>query len=188
MFDKRVTFNVSAFRMFQDDYQYQRQDPPFNDFVNLGEARTDGVEVELALRLTDWLTLPFTYGYLDARLTKLTNPRAGTVQGQPLFGIPKNTATAGIDIDLPIPSWGTDTSFFLRGDYLMTRNRYLTGAVPLDDYEVIDFKTGMRFAKRYEIYAFGENVTDEVHVITPAAGGRIFSPPGLFGAGFTAKF
>jgi iron complex outermembrane receptor protein len=183
--DQRLMLNLGVFRMVQEDYQYQVNNPPFNEFQNIGEARTDGVEVELTAQLTDWLSVPLTFGYLDARLTKLISPRAGTVQGQPLFGIPKRTGTAGVQVELPLPAVGPEARFYLRADYFFAEERYL-GASPvqLDDYRTLDFKAGVRFSKRYEIYAYGQNVFDDVHIITPALGqSAILSPPGRFGIG-----
>lgn len=185
-FDERLTANFTVFRMDQDDYQFQTGSVPFREFINAGEAETDGVEIEIVARPFEWLTIPVTYGYLDARITDAPNARAN-IEGLPLVGIPKNTGTIGADIRFPIMG-GRNNAYF-KIDYAFVRNRFDTGGLGLDDYEVLNMKAGIEFGDRYEVHFYAENLTDDVHVITPSlAGSQLISPPRVIGGGFSAKF
>lgn len=185
--DARVTTNLTVFRLIQDDYQFRQNLPPANPFQNIGEATTDGVEVEVLLRPTDWLSLPLHFGYLDGRITD--GDDAFSVDGDGITGdrlrsIPRRTYGMGADARVPM---GGDAYGYLRADLVMAEDRYepfFSVATP-EDYEVFNMKLGVEYGEHLDIYLFGENLTDERYVIAEALGAVSISPPRTVGIGVT---
>lgn len=101
-------------------------------FVNqIGEARSRGVEVDVAGHLTERLQVMANYAYTDARITKDTTPTGdpGNV-GHRLYNIPLHQG--GIWLQYSLPSgwrfgagafaannrWGNNENTFKIGDYI----------------------------------------------------------------------
>lgn len=186
-FDDSLIFNLTRFRLDQEDYQYQLDTLPFREFVNAGTARTDGTEVETTWRAASWLNLRANYAELDGRITAATAPRFRI--GDPLIGVPNQTFGVGADVTIPLEN---DDEVYLRTNYSEVRGRFLgftSGVyVYLDDYRLLDAKFGLRFGSGLEAYVFGENLTDDIHLITNGnAGSRMLSPPRMVGVGLSFR-
>lgn len=181
--DGALLANVTTFRMLQEDYQYQLANPPFDEFTNAGEAQTDGVEAELIVRPNRWVHVLLSLGYLDARVTHAPNAIGGAIEGRRLQGMPRMTGATAVDLRAPVERIGGEA--FLNLNYTLLRDRYLSGASrSLDDVDVADIRVGLDWPGGLSIYAYGENVFDDVHVITQAlAGSSILSPPRRVGLG-----
>ena len=187
--DGRLTVNLALFRMIQNNYQFPSRNPPFNEFVNAGKARTDGFEIEFIAAPREWLRIPISYGYLRARfIDGVEDTNFGDLTGLPILGIPKHTLTVGVDIRVPILS-GRNT-FRLSANYAVTEGRFLgDNPVQLDDFQIFDLRAGIEFGTRYEIHVFTENLFDDIHIITPSlAGSAILSPPRRIGFGVSISF
>jgi iron complex outermembrane recepter protein len=96
--DRRVTVDVSAFRIDWDDIQVASSFNGVGGLVNGGEASSQGVELSTQFRATDALVLGFNAAYTDA---SIKNDFAATVipqfdpDGNPLFDVVLNTGLAG---------------------------------------------------------------------------------------------
>lgn len=68
------------------------RDPGNPDFsVAAGEARSRGVEIDLAGQLTDRIRITANYAFIDAEITKDNNP---ALRGAPLLNVPRNSGSA----------------------------------------------------------------------------------------------
>jgi iron complex outermembrane recepter protein len=96
--DRRVTVDVSAFRIDWDDIQVASSFNGVGGLVNGGEASSQGVELSTQFRATDALVLGVNAAYTDA---SIKNDFAATVipqfdpDGNPLFDVVLNTGLAG---------------------------------------------------------------------------------------------
>jgi outer membrane protein OmpA-like peptidoglycan-associated protein len=168
--------------------------------LNLGSAQSDGGELEVTARATDDLTLHLAAGYENARLTKVVPDTEYTV-GEPLSSVPKWTATASAEYNIP-QSWG---SYFVRAQYSYTGKSisYTEDAAGLlrKSYELTDVRLGAN----YDIYTFSvfvknlvdsrPNLSDEspVSALTcPATGSCRYryyvGPPREIGVDLRYKF
>ena len=75
-FDRRLTFNLTAFDSTFDDFQTTvglPTNPPTFVIQNAGQLKSSGVELEVNARPADGLTLGFNGAYIDARYTDFDN-------------------------------------------------------------------------------------------------------------------
>jgi outer membrane receptor protein involved in Fe transport len=168
--------------------------------LNLGSAESDGGELEVNARITDDLSIHLAAGYEDARLTKVV-PGTEYYVGEPLSSVPKWTATASAEYDIPQP-WG---NYFVRGQYSYTGKSisYTETASGLlrKSYELTDIRLGANYDV-YTVSLFSKNLFDSrpnladespVSALTcPATGAcryRYFvGPPREVGMEFRYKF
>jgi outer membrane receptor protein involved in Fe transport len=126
--------------------------------LNLGNAQSDGVELETDARLTDNFTLHFAGGYEDARLTKVF-PGTEYYVGEPLSGVPKWTGTVSGDYEIP-QDWG---AYFVRSQYSFTGQSIsyteLASGLPRKAYEITDLRLGANYHK-YTVTLFAKNLFD----------------------------
>jgi iron complex outermembrane recepter protein len=90
--DRRVTVDVSAFRIDWDDIQVASSFNGVGGLVNGGQATSEGVELTTLFRATDGLTVGFNAAYTDA---SIKNDFAATVIPQAGFDVVLNTGLAG---------------------------------------------------------------------------------------------
>ncbi len=120
-FDRRLTFNLSAYYVKWSDPQVASATKiglsPIT--VNGSGARTQGLEVLLAAKPTDRLTLRATYAYTDPKLTALSPALVPTInppgfqqtvtyldgqEGDRLPGSPKHSGTLFAEYSIPLKS------------------------------------------------------------------------------------
>jgi outer membrane receptor protein involved in Fe transport len=152
--------------------------------LNLGAAKSDGVEFETAAKVTKQLSLHAAAGYEDARLTSVTqapNIPLTTSVGEPLNGVPKWTASTSADYEIPQP-WG---GYFIRGQYGFTGQSVsyteVASGLARKAYEITDLRLGAN-VKGYTFTVFAKNVfnsrpnlSDEIAVGALAADRYRFS-------------
>jgi iron complex outermembrane receptor protein len=90
--DRRVTLDVSAFRIDWEDIQVASSFNGVGGLVNGGEATSEGVELSSQFRVTDALTLGLNGAYTDATLKNDFDP---TVIPQGAFDVILWTGLAG---------------------------------------------------------------------------------------------
>lgn len=71
-FDRRLTLNAAYYHMIWDNMQVAGSTPDglFRFTTNAGQAKVDGIELELSGRPTPTIELGLTYGHVNARLTQ----------------------------------------------------------------------------------------------------------------------
>jgi iron complex outermembrane receptor protein len=126
--------------------------------LNLGSAESDGGELEVNARVTEDFSVHVAAGYEDARLTKVV-PGTEYYVGEPLSSVPKWTASASAEYDIP-QSWG---NYFIRGQYSYTGKSisYTEVATGLlrKSYELTDIRFGVNY-DTYTVSLFSKNVFD----------------------------
>ncbi len=94
-FDGKTRLSLSGYRNDIEDLIYYQVDGSTKTRTNAGEARTYGVEIEAAQKITDWLTVWGNFTYTDAKITEnATDPDSEDKQ---IAGIPENTWNVGMD-------------------------------------------------------------------------------------------
>ncbi len=126
--------------------------------LNLGSAESDGGELEVNARVTEDFSIHLAAGYEDARLTKVV-PGTEYYVGEPLSSVPKWTASASAEYDIP-QSWG---NYFIRGQYSYTgkSTSYTEVATGLlrKSYELTDIRLGVNYDE-YTVSLFSKNLFD----------------------------
>ncbi|WP_419807293.1 TonB-dependent receptor plug domain-containing protein [Sphingomonas sp.] len=124
---------------------------PFGLYDNIARTRADGVEVELALRPSDALTLTGNVSYIDAQ-----NRSPGANFGRDLARRPHETASVDADYRFP---------FGLRvgGTVTMVGDSFDNAAnsVRLDGYALASVRASLPLGERIEVYGRVDNVANE---------------------------
>ncbi len=98
--DRRATVNLAAFRTEISDYQATVNNQQVNVIrgylANAGRVRTQGVEVDAAVRPTDRLSLYANGALTDAKYVRFSNaPCPPELSGGPVLGVDANGAVVG---------------------------------------------------------------------------------------------
>jgi iron complex outermembrane receptor protein len=105
---KRFTYTLTAFWVDWKDFQATLYTPfGVNYIANVNLARSDGVELEFAGRLTNRLSFGLGYSYTDAQVARSFLMQAGQPStlvpvGSPLPGSSKNSGSAFIQYAYPV--------------------------------------------------------------------------------------
>lgn len=125
--------------------------------VNAGEARSDGVELQANLQITDAVRLDVGGSWMDARLTKDV-PAQGWSSGDKLPGSPDVSANLGLQYELNIGGHRT----FVRADsiYVGPFNSLIGQDLEAGDYVKLDVTARIAMGN-LNVDVFARNLTDE---------------------------
>lgn len=195
LFDRRLRFNVAAFRTQFTNLQVSSFDAVSSSFItaNAGKARSQGIEADFAWQIADGFALNGSFAYLDAKFIDFpgapcpfTNPTCvpanNNAAGQPLPRSPKWSGTLFADIAVPI-SGAVD--FIANGGMTYRSTAFLeesfNPAAAQDSFAKFDLRLGVRASnKRWELAVVGKNLTNEL------TAGHAFNTP--LAAGVISKF
>lgn len=192
-FDRRLSANLAVFDTKYEDMQVRQnatrpgETIPIIRITNAGEAKAQGVELEINAQPTDWLNLWASYGYLDSEYVELIDNTGADRSGNPLMFAPESTYNLGGRIEQPITdNW----SFTTRVEYRWQDKFYFDPAankVNLQPaYGLLDGSIGVQTADGHlAVELWGKNLDDELyrtHVI-PFLGDRfaVYGPPRTYG-------
>ncbi|MEZ6022804.1 MAG: TonB-dependent receptor [Hyphomonadaceae bacterium] len=175
-----TTFNVTGFYQQITDYQLNA----FNGFnyitENVPDVISQGVEIELAARPTDNLTLNggvvYTDAYYDSTVVfNPLNPGPNTVNsGDPLSLVPEWTVTAGITYEQPLGD-NLRALFYLDGrwnDGYRTQTLARNPVTDNDAFAIFNGRIGIGpNDERWAVEFWARNLTDETYYV------GAFSPP-----------
>lgn len=172
LMDDRVILNATIYSLFWSDIQLEtiNAEGTAEFFTNAGEARVDGLELEVFARPLPGLDLGLGVGYTDARLTEdappLSNPPLPTEgrDGDSINNVPE--WTVNLTADYRWQSFG-DYEAAVGGslEYTDGSNTRIAGDrdpfnVPLKSSTILNLRAGIENSNwRFE--AFLDNVTDE---------------------------
>jgi iron complex outermembrane receptor protein len=178
LFGGRVTANLAAFLSTFKDLQVSQFNGVTFDVSNAASADVNGVEGDIAVRVTEALTLHTALAYLDSRYDDFTTapcmagqtPATGCVggfqnlSGQPMTFAPKWSGMVGLDLTQPLTDALTATARF---DMEFTGDQYIG---PDNDPRVFQkgfAKVNMTLAlgasdQGWEVAVIGKNLTDKV--------------------------
>jgi iron complex outermembrane receptor protein len=160
--DRRALIDVAAFRINWSNVQIAATNTQgFSFFTNGGTARSQGVEANSSLQVTDKLVLSATGAYDDATLTA-DAPSVGGLSGDRLPNIPKWSGSLRADYTQPVSGeWKVRTGAGLRlvGDRLsaVTHSQY---SFRLPSYYAVDLDAALS-NDRWTMRLFVKNLTDE---------------------------
>lgn len=136
---------------------------PYGGYVNIGRARAQGIEAEIAYPIAPALKLSAQYSYLDAK---------DRISGNALARRPKHSATLFAD-------WEVRDGVKLGADLRVVSGSWDDAyqSVRLGAYEVADFRVSYAISTQIEAFARVENAFDS-HYQTAA--GYYSAPRGVF--------
>jgi iron complex outermembrane receptor protein len=171
-FDRRLTFNISAFST--DLSGLQANIVPTNGnrsyLANVGDVRARGVEVDGSFRLTENFTIDGNASYNDAKYKSYANapcPVGVTgvcdLTGKPLFQAPKWVANASIDYHVQLAN---GLRPYAIAQYSYRSSTFGTADVGpysrIDPYSLFNFRVGTSFRDgRYDLSAWINNAFDK---------------------------
>ena len=94
LFGGRLNSNVAYYHLTRKNLAVSVPGQPFS--VAVGEARSQGVEVDVSGQVTDGLSLILTYAYTDAEVLE------GDNKGNRLWNVPKHSGSVWARYDVPI--------------------------------------------------------------------------------------
>lgn len=198
-FDRRFTANVSIFQTSIRDYQNtvvdQSRDRPISYLSNVGEVRSRGIELELRARPITGLNLYGAGAFNEAiyksyetaqcpwEIRSPGSPQVCDLSGQQLPVAPKFSASAGGDYTLQLTSKldafvGADFSY--RSSYTTTANNSRYSRV--DGVALVNARLGVKDgAGRWQLYAWSQNLLDELYYLSKMVNEQTGRLTGLLG-------
>ncbi|MEO0500033.1 MAG: TonB-dependent receptor [Pseudomonadota bacterium] len=177
-FDRRVTLNATLFRTDVDDYQAAAFDPEALSFLlqNVGDVRTQGIELEWSILPIDNLTLSGNLSVLDGEIQSFDGASCFPGQTEAEGCIDGTQDLAGGDLP-----FAPDVSFYLGADYVRDLTADLSGSIHVgyafrddvqfslnnnpdtveDEYGLLDANIRLTWRDRYSVDLFGQNLLDE---------------------------
>lgn len=167
----RLNIDASVYRIDWKDIQSSLTLPSCNIPIvaNLGEARSEGFDLQLSAQATPQLMLATAIGYSDARYTTTTSGAGGRVirsKGEPL-PTPPWTVTLSGQYDFPIGSYES----YMRADFQFASHddRPLDLASAATDPTIerapasknLDLRFGARLANGIDASIFVNNLLDQ---------------------------
>ena len=163
--DGRARSNLSIFSSRFDDLQ-------FNFFTglefrteNVGEAKSEGVELENYFQLTDNFRADVSITYLRARFTKIDNPFIDYLEGRDTPRAPRWSGTSTLVYERPLTG---RFNLFARAMFSYTGEHFVGADVPnepkIDAYWLADANLGVKTDDgQWEVTAWCTNCTDETY-------------------------
>jgi len=192
LFDRKLTFNTSAFYYDFKNIQFQRVIAGSVITINGPSAKVYGFEAELTGRVTPELTLHANAGYLYTRIgdfpgapnvNRLPNGRndAGdpnyNAKGNRLPYAPKFTGNIGFDYRIPLDGGNIKLSSNLM--YTSKTFGELDNRLVIKSYELLSASLGWEGNNGLSLSVWGNNLTNTYHYdsINAVANGNDFGTP-----------
>ncbi|UYH54328.1 TonB-dependent receptor [Qipengyuania sp. SS22] len=198
-----VSGSLGVYYQVYDNFQVSVEElddngNPTGGFItqSAGSASNLGVEAEIAVEATDWLSFFGNVGYIDGGIDE-DNSFAPEFSGARFRLQPEWQAAAGFTVDYPL---GGGTRLFATPSithrsriYFEVPNSELTSQGPVT---LVNARAGVSFADdRYEIAGFIRNAFDEEYLLDAGNTGGAFgiptfipAEPRFFGVQLTARF
>lgn len=178
LLDRRLRLNADVFFSNYTDIQLNFLiDGTIADtqVVNAGEAEMSGFEMDLTFLASRQLLLMLNYAYLDAEITKATDPDSGEdITDEFVFSsAPQHSYTAALDYTVLERNWGrvgVNLSYNYMDDRAGSTRTESAKNVFMDDYKLINGRVGV-----YDIplaggqltaALWGKNLADEDYVVS----------------------
>lgn len=178
--DNRVTLNANIFHSDFDNFQNASFLGTAFLVSNAESVVSQGIELDILALVSEWLTVDFSYTYLDAEYDKFTNgpcapPAVGNcdLSGRTMPFAPGDRLHLGL-----LGTWDAgDGELYARADYTWTGDTDTDSALDprslQESYGLLNGRIGWR-NDRWDVSAWATNATDE-RIAT------LSSPQSLFG-------
>ena len=167
--DGRITADASIYHIEYEDQQFFFFIDTFTSLiVNADETTIDGLELEIAMRISDQLDLYASYGFTDGEITEDNNPpdaNFGSFIGNVSPGSNRYTLNLGAQYTVSLGGsgleWTTRADFERRGPiYYEFNNRDKTQPVDL-----VNIRTAIQ-NESWSLAFFARNLTNEQYPLT----------------------
>ncbi|NVD28142.1 TonB-dependent receptor [Parasphingorhabdus flavimaris] len=165
-----LDFNFALFRIDLSDQQlstivFLNGDPnlPVASVGNAGSSRSEGFELDMAIRPSPWITLGGNVGYTDATYRSYLDTVGADRSGERFPFVPEWTAELYGRATIPIGDFGDLTlgaNFRHVGDILSGSGVDVDLQFPVQSYEVLDLTASLEH-ENFRLDLFVDNVTDE---------------------------
>ncbi|MFT4894013.1 MAG: iron complex outermembrane receptor protein [Devosia litorisediminis] len=198
-----VSGSLGVYYQVYDNFQVSVEEldedgNPTGGFItqSAGAASNLGVEAEIAVEATDWLSFFGNVGYIDGGIDE-DNSFAPEFSGARFRLQPEWQAAAGFTVDYPLGGgarlFATPSITHRSRIYFEVPNSELTSQGPVT---LVNARAGVSFADdRYEIAGFIRNAFDEDYLLDAGNTGGAFgiptfipAEPRFFGVQLTARF
>jgi len=166
-YTETISATVAIFKMEKSNIL--TADPVNQGFSSaLGEAESEGVEIDVSGQLTETLSLLFTYAYVDAKTTNSVINADWGVEipaGSPLINIPENSANLVLVKDLVIGS--SPASLGMSVNYVDDRlGETIDPDYILPSYTLLNLFGSYNFTDDLKLSVNLDNVTDEKYYVS----------------------
>ncbi|WBY16063.1 TonB-dependent receptor [Erythrobacteraceae bacterium WH01K] len=136
-------------------------DGRFGFYLNVGEARSEGFEIEAGKQLDERLSTRLAYSYTESR----DRTPGGANEGNRLARRPEHALTASID-------WTGPADLTLGGDVRLVSDSFdnIGNTARLDGYVVTDLRASWPLAPQFELFGRIENLFDVDYEVSAGYG------------------
>jgi len=182
-----VSGSIGAYYLTYDNFQVSVIQPNGTTRTeSAGTATTKGVEAELFVRPTEWLTLFANGAYIDGAIDD-TPSIAANFRGAKFRLQPEVQASGGFTIDAPLAGgirvFATPSITYRSRLFFEIPNNPLISQGPIT---LVNVRAGVGFGgedgKRFEVAAFARNLTDEDYLLDAGNTGGAFGIPSFIPA------
>ena len=161
LFERALRLNAAAFYIDWTDIQLNvSREDGFNGFLNAGDARSRGGELEFSLSAGAGVEIGGQLTYTDAELTRLRPGVTGAgTPGSRVPEVPEWSRSGYVEWVHPVLG---DAEFRIRGDvqYVGERKDNFSGNRPMDSYTLYNLSLVLDIGN-YTASLFGKNLSDE---------------------------
>lgn len=208
--ERRLRLNAAVFNSDYKDIQLTLMDSTpgapatATNYVNAGEARMRGLEVELTAALAEGLTLRASFARLLSEFKEVIDPVSGLDVADEflLVGAPDRTYNVDLEYNLPAFAWGqpsADINYSWKGESEIASVKRDAGE-PMESYGIWNARLALRDIPvsgrgKLAVALWVKNLTDKEYQtdgfeLVRTAGTRLatFGEPRTFGLEFTYNF
>jgi iron complex outermembrane receptor protein len=201
--DRKVRLNVDGYIMPRKDTQVDFDNvntDPTSPYFNLhteetrnapGTTKIRGIEADLTVHPTDFLTFGASYAYTYTKVPATANPFAqpgvNPIQNVFIVYTPKNAASGFIDVNVPVTKSGAELRFHIDGAYADAQYSFEAEPVKTDSSTVFngsialaDIPMGVGGTKA-TITLWSRNLFNETHIYRRSAANSLPSTTGSLG-------
>ncbi|RKF18290.1 TonB-dependent receptor [Altericroceibacterium spongiae] len=192
---QRVSASFGVYYQKYDNFQVSRIIDGRSITESAGSAGNFGVEAELSVRPTEWLNLFGNLGYIDGGIDN--KEENGVYAGDHFRLQPEWQWAAGFTVNAPL---GNGMRFFATPSVTYRSKIYFevpnSELISQDAVTLVNARAGVSFAEdRFELAAFGRNITNKDYLLDAGNTGGSFgvptfipAEPRFYGVELTARF
>ena len=200
LLDRRLRINAALFYADYKDIQLNMQSDPNNptrsDVLNAGKAHIKGVEVDIAVKPANNLTVTLNYGYTDANYRRIDGLMGQNIAHLYVFPyIPKHSVNLGVEYVVPETPVGTITAGV---DYSFRDKTHSSTADPtyiIPDYSLLNARLTLSEIPvgvgDVRLSLWGKNLTDKEYYSFHGNSGlpsAVFGEPRSYGLDLSFAF
>lgn len=178
--DQRLNLNIALFTINWENIQVDMTSEDGRSFIgNAGEARSQGVELDGSLQLTDAFTLRAAYSDTDAQITE-TVAEISVYDGDRLPGSPGTQWSLSLDFNQEFNGalWDASIGMNRIGDVTTALNADSYNYQRLDSYTIANARAGVTLGN-WRLGAFVNNI-ENTRGITGARSDEYYGEQGQF--------